>query len=85
MKTIPLFDTSTFETHLDGLLGMYMMMAVAQREEACDMAWKNVVELVNTRDDLDDDAKLELLMGAAKRLEEDADGFVKRHFVKRHK
>ena len=77
-KTISLIDTSTFETHLDGLLGMYMMMAIAQRKEACDMAWKNVVELVNTRDDLDDEARMELLRGAAKRLEEDADGFVKR-------
>ena len=42
------------------------------------MAWKNVVDLVNTRDDLDDEAKTELLKNAVKRLEEEADGFVKR-------
>ena len=77
-KTISLIDTSSFETHLDGLLRMYMMMAIAQRKEACDMAWKNVVDLVNTRDDLDDEAKTELLKNAVKRLEEEADGFVKR-------
>ena len=76
MKTISLIDTSTFETHMDGLIGMASIMAVAQRKSLYLEVWEQVVDLVNTRDDLDLDAKQELLKDVEKRLRERVEGFL---------
>ena len=76
MKTVSLIDTSTFETHMDGLIGMMSIMAVAQREELYQRAWQDIVKLVNTKDELDDDAKQEFLVDVEKRLKERVEGFL---------
>ena len=76
MKTVSLIDTSTFETHMDGLIGMMSIMAVAQREELYQRAWQDIVKLVNTKDELDDDAKQEFLKDVEKRLKERVEGFL---------
>ena len=76
MKTVSLIDTSTFETHMDGLIGMMSIMAVAQREELYRKAWQDIVALVNTRGDLDLDAKQEFLKDVEERLKERVEGFL---------
>ena len=76
MKPVSLIDTSTFETHMDGLIGMMSIMAVAQREELYQRAWQDIVKFVNTKDELDDDAKQEFLKDVEKRLKERVEGFL---------
>ena len=77
MKEISLLDTSTFESHLDGLVGVMSIMAIAQREELYHQAWENIVELVNTREDLTLEEKYGVLKDAEKNLGERVDDFIK--------
>ena len=76
MKEISLIDTTTFESHLDGLIGMMAIMAIAQREELFKKSWGNIVELVNTREDLTLEEKQGVLKDAETNLGERVNGFV---------
>lgn len=76
MKTVSLIDTSTFESHLDGLIGMAAIMGIAQRFELYKDAWRNIVELVNTREDLTLEEKEGVLKDAETNLGERVNGFV---------
>ena len=76
MKTVSMIDTSSFESHMNGLVGMASIMAVAQREETYLKAWENIVDLVNTRDDLTLEEKQEMVDEAQVNLKNRVDGFV---------
>ena len=76
MKTVSMIDTSSFESHMNGLVGMASIMAVAQREETYLKAWENIVDLVNTRDDLTLEEKQEVVDNTYTDLKSRVDGFV---------
>ena len=76
MKTVSLLDTSSFESHIDSLVGMMTVMAVAQRTELYNKAWEDIVDLVNTRDDLTLEGKQEVLEEAQSNLKDRVEGFV---------
>ena len=76
MKTVSLIDTSSFESHMDGLVGMMSIMAIAQRDAEYNRAWQNIVDLVNTRDDLTPEGKQDLMDEAGNELKKRVDGFV---------
>jgi|TARA_R110000796_G_scaffold8939_6_gene30762 hypothetical protein len=76
MKTVSLIDTSSFESHVDGLVGMMSIMAIAQRDEHFEKAYKDLLDLVNTRDDLTLEEKQEVMDKATAHLKVRVDGFV---------
>lgn len=76
MKTVSLIDTSSFESHVDGLVGMASIMAIAQRDKLYTQAWEELVTLVNTRDDLTLEGKQEVLEEAQSNLKDRVEGFV---------
>ena len=75
-KTVSLIDKSTFESHVDGLVGMMSIMAIAQRDKLYTQAWEELVTLVNTRDDLTLEEKREVIDGATATLTNRVDGFI---------
>ena len=76
MKTVSMIDTSSFESHVNGLVGMMSIMAIAQRDEHFEKAYKDLVDLVNTREDLTLDEKQEVVDKATAHLKVTVDGFV---------
>ena len=64
-KTVSLIDKSTFDSHVDGLVGMMSIMAIAQRDK-----------LVTTREDLTLEEKQEVIDGATATLTNRVDGFI---------
>tara|TARA_R110002020_G_scaffold49066_2_gene140005 strand:+ start:1732 stop:2085 length:354 start_codon:yes stop_codon:yes gene_type:complete len=82
MRKISLLDTSTFESHMDGLVGIMAIFAIAKRDNLYRQAWKEIVGLVNTRDDLTLEEKMKVLEEAEERLEGSVSGFVKSRIEK---
>lgn len=75
-KTVSMIDTSSFESHMDGLVGMMSIMAIAQVDDLYNKAWQDIVDLVNTRDDLTLEGKQEVLEEAQSNLKDRVEGFV---------
>jgi|2_EtaG_2_1085320.scaffolds.fasta_scaffold10215_5 hypothetical protein len=76
MKTVSMIDTSSFESHMDGLVGMMAVMAIAQRTELYNKAWQDIVDLVDAREDLSPEGKQDVMNEAGDELKKRVDGFV---------